>query len=194
MIKKLNDSNNYIYHIDSELHCLYNIEEHLRLWMNLDRANFFNYDHSNIYTINVDDGIDTITKIFHKSIDAHTYVSELVRKGLREFIIGNKELQVQSIEIVNSISDLPMVMSYLNTLSIDKFDVYTRLIYKGKILTSTHNIRNIISIINCFDEKYTRMPDEFFDDLPSADVGIEHEMDIIKEMFSKEELNEMLKK
>ena len=49
MIKKLNDSNNYIYHIDSELHCLYNIEEHLRLWMNLDRANFFNYDHSNIY-------------------------------------------------------------------------------------------------------------------------------------------------
>lgn len=49
MIKKLNETNNYIYHIDSELRCLYNIEEHLRLWMNLDRANFFNYDHLNIY-------------------------------------------------------------------------------------------------------------------------------------------------
>ena len=194
MIKKLNDSNNYIYHIDSELHCLYNIEEHLRLWMNLDRANFFNYDHSNIYTINVDDGIDTITKIFHKSIDAHTYVSELVRKGLREFIIGNKELQVQSIEIVNSISDLPMVMSYLNTLSIDNFDVYTRLIYKGKILISALKINHILPVIKDFEEKYACMPDEFFDNLPSADVGIEHEMNLIKEMFSKEELDEMMKR
>jgi hypothetical protein len=194
MVKKLNENNNYIYHIDSELRCLYNIEEHLRLWMNLDRANFFNYNYSTIYTINVDDGTDTITKIFHKSIDAHTYVSELVRKGLREFIIGNKELQLQSIEIVDSISDLPMVMSYLNTLSIDNFDVYTRLIYKGKILTSTPKIRHIISTIDCFEERYGCMPDEFFDDLPSADIGIEHEMNIIKEMFSKEELNEMLKK
>jgi len=162
--------------------------------MNLDMANFFNFNHSNIYTINVDDGTDTITKIFHKSIDAHIYVSELVRKGLREFIIGNRELHVQSIEIADDILNLPMVMSYLNTLSIDKFDVYTRLIYKGKILTSSPNIHHIIEIINCFDEKYTYMPDEFFDDLPSADVGIEHEMDIIKEMFSKEELNEMMEK
>lgn len=87
-----------------------------------------------------------------------------------------------------------MIVAYIRTLPINRFDVYTRLIYKGKILTSTPNIRHIISIINCFDEKYTRMPDEFFDDLPSADVGIEHEMDIIKEMFSKEELNEMMEK
>lgn len=194
MIKKLNENNNYIYHIDSELRCIYNVEEHLQLWMNLDMANFFNFNHSNIYIINVDDGTDTITKIFHKSIDAHTYVFELVRKGLREFIIGNRELHVQSIEIADDTLNLPMVMSYLNTLSIDRFDVYTRLIYKGKILTSTPNIRHIIEIINCFDEKYTCMPDEFFDDLPSADVGIEHEMNLIKDMFKKEELDEMMKR
>ena len=87
-----------------------------------------------------------------------------------------------------------MIEAYARTLPTNKFDVYTRLIYKGKILTSTPKIRHIISTIDCFEERYGCIPDEFFDDLPSADVGIEHEMNLIKEMFSKEELNEMMEK
>lgn len=190
MIEKLNANNNYIYHIDKDLNDLYNIQD--RIWLNMCESCI--KDRSATYTVIVDNDSDKIVETFNKSFDVFIYLQRLIGEGWRGFLTGEKKLHIRSIEIADDLSNLKMIEAYARTLPTNKFDVYTRLIYKGKILTSTHNIRNIISIINCFDEKYTRMPDEFFDDLPSADVGIEHEMDIIKEMFSKEELNEMMEK
>lgn len=190
MIEKLNANNNYIYHIDKDLNSVHDIQNHI--WFNICEPCIGRG--SATYTVIVDNDSDKIVETFGKSFDVFIYLQRLIREGCRGFLTGEKKLHIRSIEIADDLSNLEMIVAYLRTLPTNRFDVYTRLIYKGKILTSTPNIRHIIEIINCFDEKYTYMPDEFFDDLPSADVGIEHEMNIIKEMFSKEELNEMLKK
>lgn len=87
-----------------------------------------------------------------------------------------------------------MIVAYLRTLPTNRFDVYTRLIYKGKILISALKINHILPVIKDFEEKYACKNEASFDNLPSADVGEEYEINLIKEMFSKEELDEMMKR
>lgn len=190
MIEKLNANNNYIYHIDKDLNSVHDIQD--RIWFDICEPCIRN--RSATYTVIVDNDSDKIVETFSKSFDVFIYLQRLIKEGCRGFLTGEKKLHIRSIEIADDLSNLEMIVAYLRTLPTNRFDVYTRLIYKGKILTSTPKIRHIISTIDCFEERYGCMPDEFFDDLPSADVGIEHEMNLIKEMFSKEELNEMMEK
>lgn len=86
-----------------------------------------------------------------------------------------------------------MIEAYARTLPTNKFDVYTRLIYKGKILLSVPKINHILYTIKNFDERYVCENELFLDGETSADVGEEYEMNLIKGMFKKEELDEILK-
>lgn len=191
MIEKLNADNNYIYHIDNDLNGAYTIQD--RMWLNLYRSATVRRDCSTTYTVIVDTDLDKSVKTFNKGFDVIIYMQVLIREGLRGFLTGEKNLHVRSIEIADDLSNLEMLIAYVRSLPANKFGVYTRLIYNGKILTSTPKINYILSIIENFGKKDAYEHEPLFDDLPSADVGIEHEIDIIKKMFSEKELNEMLK-
>lgn len=189
MIEKLNANNNYIYHIDKDLNDLYNIQD--RIWLNMCEPCI--KDRSATYTVIVDNDSDKIVETFNKSFDVFIYLQRLIGEGWRGFLTGEKKLHIRSIEIADDLSNLKMIEAYARTLSTNKFDVYTRLIYKGKILLSVPKINHIIYTIKNFDERYVCENELFLDGETSADVGEEYEMNLIKGMFKKEELDEILK-
>ena len=178
MIKKLNENSNYIYHIDSDLSGAYTIERNMQKY--LTRRDELHPDPSTIYTVILDNDLDKTVKSFNKRFDVIMYVLELIKEGYRGFLTGEKKLQVQSIEVADDLSNLEMLIAYVESLPNNKFGVYTRIIYKGKILVTTAEINHLLSVLKNFREKYVYIYKEFSDDLPSADVGVEHEMDIIK--------------
>jgi hypothetical protein len=189
MIEKLNANNNYIYHIDKDLNAVHDIQD--RIWFNICEPCIGRG--SVTYTVIVDNDSDKIVETFSKSFDVFIYLQRLIREGCRGFLTGEKKLHIRSIEIADDLSNLEMIVAYIRTLPIDRFDVYTRLIYKGKILISAPKINQILPAIKNFEGEYACKNEVFFDDLPSADVGEEYEMNLIKDMFKKEELDEMLK-
>ena len=192
MIKKLNETNNYIYHIGSDLSGAYTIQRNMQKY--LTKYDELHPDPSTIYTVIVDNDLDETVKSFNKRYDVIMYILELIKEGYRGFLTGEKKLHVQSIEVADDLSNLEMLIAYVESLPNNKFGVYTRIIYKGKTLVTTPEINHLLSVLKNFRENYVYIYKEFSDDLPSADVGIEHEMDIIKKMFNNKELNELRKK
>ncbi len=190
MIEKLNANNNYIYHIDKDLNSVHDIQD--RIWFDICEPCIRN--RSATYTVIVDNDSDKIVETFSKSFDVFIYLQRLIKEGCRGFLTGEKKLHIRSIEIADDLSNLEMIVAYLRTLPTNRFDVYTRLIYKGKILISALKINHILPVIKDFEEKYACKNEASFDNLPSADVGEEYEINLIKEMFSKEELDEMMKR
>ena len=189
MIEKLNENNNYIYHIDKDLNDVHDIQD--RIWCNICES--FIRKGSTTYTVIVDNDSDKIVETFDKAFDVFIYMQRLIREGYRGFITGEKKLHIRSIEIADDLSNLGMVIAYVKTLPTNRFDVYTRLIYKGKILISAPKINHILPAIKNFEENYACSNEIFLNGEPSADVGEEYELNLIKGMFKKEELDEMLK-
>jgi hypothetical protein len=189
MIEKLNANNNYIYHIDKDLNSVHDIQD--RIWFDICEPCIRN--RSATYTVIVDNDSDKIVETFSKSFDVFIYLQRLIKEGCRGFLTGEKKLHIRSIEIADDLSNLEMIVAYLRTLPTNRFDVYTRLIYKGKILISALKINHILPVIKDFEEKYACKNEASFDNLPSADVGEEYEINLIKDMFKKEELDEILK-
>lgn len=150
-------------------------------------------DRSATYTVIVYNDSDKIVETFNKSFDVFIYLQRLIGEGWRGFLTGEKKLHIRSIEISDDLSNLKMIEAYARTLPTNKFDVYTRLIYKGKILLSVPKINHILYTIKNFDERYVCENELFLDGETSADVGEEYEMNLIKGMFKKEELDEILK-
>ena len=189
MIEKLNENNNYIYYIDKDLNFIHDIQD--RIWFNICES--FIGKGSATYTVIVDNDSDKIVETFNKAFDVFIYMQRLIIEGHRGFLTGEKKLHIRSIEIADDISNLEMVKAYIRTLPDNRFDVYTRLIYKGNILISAPKMTSIISAIRSFEETYTCKNRIFLDGGTSADVGEEYEMGIIRKMFKEEELEKILK-